>query len=134
MWFLIISIPDLCRFSYFVRRFLSNIRAIAGNTSHIQLFLTLCIHVCSMHGRSIKEIKRMHHDAHFFQISHASFQHFTNFLEKKQVLNVKLKCLQSPSSHFILILLIVHDIKLSRKCEHLFVFRSRVKILHDIVW
>ena len=54
------------------------------------------------------------------------------FWEKKQVLNIKLKYLWSPSSFFILILIIAHDLKLSRKRENGFVFPTCVKILHDI--
>ena len=54
--------------------------------------------------------------------------------EKIQILNIKLKYLQSPPSFFILVLIIAHDLKLSRKCENVFVFPSHVKILHDIFW
>ena len=39
---------------------------------------------------------------------------------KKQVLNIKLKYLPSPSSFFILILIIAYDLKLSRKCKNFF--------------
>ena len=53
---------------------------------------------------------------------------------EKQVLNIKLKYLYSPSSFFIVILILAHDLKLSRKCANLFGFLSRVKILHDIFW
>ena len=62
------------------------------------------------------------------------FSAFYKFSEKIQVLNIKLKYLESPSSLFILILTIAHDLKLSRKCENVFVFQSYVKVLHDIFW
>ena len=60
------------------------------------------------------------------------FSAFYKFSGKKQVLNIKPKYLLSPSSFFISI--IAHELKLSRKCEKVFVFPSRVKILHDIFW
>ena len=44
-----------------------------------------------MYGLSIYEIKRICHHARFFIIWHGSFQHFTNSLNKNQVLNIKLK-------------------------------------------
>ena len=47
---------------------------------------------------------------------------------------IKLKYLLSPSSFFILILIIAHDLKLSRICKSLFVFPSFIKILHDTFW
>ena len=56
------------------------------------------------------------------------------FWKKKQVLNIKLKYLLSPSSFFILTLIIAHDLKLSRKCDNVFALQSRVKILPDIFW
>ena len=78
--------------------------------------------------------KMICHRAQFFIISHGSFhnltwkfQHLTNFLK---VLDIKLKHLLSSSSFFILIMIIGHDLKLSK----IFVFPSRVKILHDIFW
>ena len=63
-----------------------------------------------------------------------NFSAFYKFSEKFQVLNVELIYLKSPSSFLILILIIAYDIKLSRKCENVFVFPSHVKILHDIFW
>ena len=62
------------------------------------------------------------------------FLAFTNFLKKIQVLNIKLKYLSSPSSFFILISIIAHDLKLSRKCENIFLFPTHVKILYDKFW
>ena len=67
-----------------------------------------------------------------FSSSHMEVFSISQISEKIQVLNIKLKYLQSPSSFFILILIIAHDLKLSRKCENVLVFPSRVKILHDI--
>ena len=48
-----------------------------------------------MYGLSINEIKRICPHAQFVEISHGSFQHFTNFLKTTtitttQVLNIKL--------------------------------------------
>ena len=84
-----------------------------------------------MHGLSIYEIKMICHHA---ELSHyGSYQHLTIFLKITEILNIKLKTLSSPS-FFILILIIAHDLKLSRKCEKELVFPSRVKILHDIFW
>ena len=42
------------------------------------------------------------HHTRFFIISHGSFQHFTNFLKKKHVLNMKFKiiCYRHPASLF----------------------------------
>ena len=62
------------------------------------------------------------------------FSAFYKFSEKIQVLNIKLIYLLSPFSFLILILIIAHDLKLSRKCENVFAFPSHVKILHDIFW
>ena len=60
---------------------------------------------------------RICHHAHFFIISHGSFQHFTRFLNKQQhVLNIKVKYLQSPSSFFILIFIIALDQAVLRYC------------------
>ena len=85
-----------------------------------------------MYGLSIYEIKRIYHHAQFFIISW-NFSAFCKFFGKKtQVLNIKLKYLLSPSSFFILILINAHDLKLSRKCENVFVFPSRVELLHVI--
>ena len=61
------------------------------------------------------------------------FSAFHKFSEKIQVLNIKLKYFLSPSSFFILVLIIAHDLKLSRKRENVLFFSSRVKILHDIL-
>ena len=69
-----------------------------------------------------------------FIISH-EFSAFYIFLEKKpEVLIINLKYLSSPSNLFILILIFARDLKLSRKCENVFVFPIRVHILHDTFW
>ena len=53
------------------------------------------------------------------------FSIIANFLEKTlQVLNIKLKYLQSPSSLFILLLIIAQDLKFSRKCANVFIFQA----------
>ena len=95
------------------------LRAIAGNS----LFNSLHT-ACFMYGLPIYEIKSICHHVRFFIISQGSFQHFTNFLKKKQnkqnkqrqtnkneqthVLSIKYKQLLSPSSFFISILIIAH--------------------------
>ena len=63
-----------------------------------------------------------------------NFSAFYKFSETIQVLNIKLKYLLSPSSFLILILTIAEDLKLSRKCENIFVFPIHLKILYDIFW
>ena len=77
-----------------------------------------------MYGLSIYEIKRICHYTHFFNNLTWKFSAFYNFSEKIQVLNIKLIHLLSPSSFLILILIISHYLKLSRKCENVFVFPS----------
>ena len=87
VWYLTLSIPDLCRLFYFVWRFiLSNLRAIVGNTSHTKNLFNTLHTVCLECALSINEIKRIRHDAQFFIISNGSFQHFTNVLTKKKKL------------------------------------------------
>ena len=88
-----------------------------------------------MYGLSIYEIKKNMSPRSIFHNLTWKFLAFYKFSEKKtQVLNIKLKYLKSLSSFFNLILIIAHDLKLSRKCHNLFVFPGHVKILHDIVW
>ena len=67
---------------WFTRFRPTNLRAVAGDTSHIKIFFNSLHTVCSMYGLSIYEIKRICHRARFFIISHGSFQHFANFLKK----------------------------------------------------
>ena len=59
-----------------------NLRTIMGNTSLIEIFLNILHTVRFMYGL-LYEIKRICHHAHFFIVSHGIFQHFTNFLKKK---------------------------------------------------
>ena len=60
------------------------------------------------------------------------FSAFHKFSEKSKSFILSLNICNRHPAFFILI--IAHDLKLSRKCENIFVFPRHVKILHDMLW